>query len=72
VVAACGAVGATAVPILLRIALWGSLDLPVTVIASTLLTSGVVGATCQPNNLTMTVSITKLAPNERRGCRPIY
>ena len=58
VVAACGAGVATLVPVLVRIGLAGSLETPVTAIVSTLLTSGVVGATCA----TLTLALARRAP----------
>jgi hypothetical protein len=58
VAAACGAAAATLVPVLLRVALSAGLAAPTTVIVSTLLTSGVVGATCA----TLTLAIARRAP----------
>jgi len=56
--AACGAGVATLVPILLRIVLVGDFPAPATLIVSTLLTSGIVGATCA----TLTLAIARRAP----------
>lgn len=58
VAAACGAAAATLVPVLVRVALSASLYPPATVIVSTLLTSGVVGATCA----TLTLAMARRAP----------
>ena len=56
--AACGAGVATLVPLVLRIAFVGDLPAPGTLILSTFLTSGVVGATCA----TLTLAIARRAP----------
>ena len=58
VAAACGAAAATLVPVLVRVALSASLDLPATAIVSTLLTTGAVGATCA----TLTLAFARRAP----------
>jgi hypothetical protein len=56
--AVCGAGVATFVPVLVRIGLVGGLDVPMTAIVSTFLTSGLVGATCA----TLTLAIARRAP----------